>query len=117
MLWGAIPFPGHPGVVQIPAVQQEIHFRMPKLSSAQAARELARDTKMVGRKRAEMLLRQVEQASDKEQTRWDVFIPPALARRVGPAWILVRYGDSLAERIGFLEGLHVTKIVLPHGRS
>jgi hypothetical protein len=117
MLWGAIPLPGHPGIMQIPAVQQEIHFRIPKPSSAQAVRELVRDTKMVGRKRAEMLLRQVEQASDHEQTHWDVFVPQTLARRVGPAWILVRYGNSLAERIGFLEGLHVTKIVLPHGQG
>jgi hypothetical protein len=117
MLWGAIPLPGHPGIVQIPAVQQEIHFRIPKLSSARAARELAHDTKMVGRKQAETLLRQVEQASEEEQTQWDVFIPPTVARRVGPAWVLVRYGNSLAERIGFLEGLHVTKIMLPHGQS
>jgi hypothetical protein len=27
MLWGAIPVAGHPGIVQIPPVQQEIHFR------------------------------------------------------------------------------------------
>jgi hypothetical protein len=115
MLWGAIPLSGHPGVVQIPAVQREIHFRIPKLTSAQTARELAQDTKIVGRKRAETLLRQVEQAADKEQTYWEVLIPPTVARRVGPAWVLVRYGNSLAERIGFLDALHVTFRDAPGG--
>jgi|NGEPerStandDraft_8_1074529.scaffolds.fasta_scaffold23430_3 hypothetical protein len=55
MLWGAIPVAGHPGIVQIPPVQREIHFRLPSL--------------------------------------------------------------SLAQRIAFLEALHVTKIELPHGKS
>jgi hypothetical protein len=43
-----------------------------------------------------------------------VFIPPTVARRVGPAWVLVRYGSSLAQRIAFLQGLHVTLIRLGH---
>ena len=55
MLWGAIPVPGHPGMVEIPPVQQEIHYRFPRPSRAQAARELARDTKVGGRARAEQL--------------------------------------------------------------
>jgi hypothetical protein len=113
MLWGAIPVPGHPGMVEIPPVQQEVHYRFPRPSSAQAARELARDTKVGGRARAEQLLRQVEQLSGKERTAWDVFIPSTVARRVGPAWVLVRYGSSLAQRIGFLEALHVTKLKFP----
>ena len=114
MLWGAIPVPGHPGIVQIPAVQQEIHFRIAKPSNAQLARELARDTKMVGRARAETYVRQVEQAARTQQTFWSVFIPPTVARRVGAAWVLVRYGNSLAQRIRFLQALHVTKLELPH---
>ncbi|MGO9321538.1 MAG: hypothetical protein ACLQBY_12145 [Solirubrobacteraceae bacterium] len=117
-LWGAIPVPGHPGIVEIPPVQREIHFRIPKPSSAQVARELARDTKIAGRARAEALMRQVERAaSRKGETFWDVFVPPTVARRVGPAWLLVRYGDSLAQRIAFLDALHVTRIELPRARS
>lgn len=116
MLWGAIPLPGHPGMVEIPPVQQEIHFRIPKRSPAQVARELARDTKRVGRTRAEEDVRPAEQLSGKA-TFWEVFIPPTVARRVGPAWVLVRYGPSLAQRIAFLQALHVTKIALPHGRG
>jgi hypothetical protein len=108
--WGAIPLPGHPGIVQIPPVQQEFHFSLPKLSSAQAARDLAQVTKTEGRARAEQFLRQREQLSDKEQTYWDVLVPPTVARRVGPAWVLVRNGNSLAQRIAFLDGLRVTKI-------
>jgi hypothetical protein len=115
-LWGAIPVPGHPGIVQIPPVQREIHFRIPKPSSAQLARELARDTKIAGRARAEALIRQVERAASKQgETYWDVIVPPTVARRVGPAWVLVRDGNSLTQRIAFLDALHVTKIRLPHG--
>ena len=116
MLWDATPVPGHPGVIQIPPVQREIHFRIPKHSPAQVARELAVDTKKVGRTRTEEDVRPAEQLSGKA-TFWEVFIPPTVARRVGAAWVLVRYGNSLAERLRFLEALHVTKITLPHGQS
>jgi hypothetical protein len=47
---------------------------------------------------------------DKVQSFWQVLTPQTVARRVGPAWVLVREGRSLAARISFLEGLHVTKI-------
>jgi hypothetical protein len=116
MLWDAVPVPGHPGMVELPPVQQAVHYRFPRPSRAQAARELARDTRRGGRAQAEQLMRQVERLSGKEQTAWDVFIPSTVARRVGPAWVLVRYGNSLAQRIAFLEALHVTKIELPRSQ-
>jgi hypothetical protein len=116
MLWGAIPLPGHPGMVEIPPVQREIHFRIPKRSRAQVAQELAADAKKVGRARAEEDVRPAEQLAGKA-TFWEVFIPPTVARRVGSAWVLVRYGNSLAERIRFLQALHVTKLALSHGRD
>jgi hypothetical protein len=116
MLWGALPLPGHPGIVEIPPVQREIHFRIPKRTPAQVAREIDRDTRKVGRARAEEDVRPAEQLAGKA-TFWEVFIPPTVARRVGPAWVLVRYGNSLAERIRFLEALHVTKLALPHGHG
>jgi hypothetical protein len=115
MLWGAIPVPGHPGTVQIPPVEQEVHFNLPKRSRAQVARELARDTRRVGRARAQEEVKPAEQLSGKA-TYWDVFIPPTVARRVGPAWVLVREGNSLAERLRFLGALHVTKIELPRAQ-
>lgn len=114
MLWDAVPVPGHPGMVEIPPVQQEVHYYFPRPSRAQAARELARDTRIGGRARAEQLMRQVERLAGREQTAWDVFVPSTVARRVGPAWVLVRYGENLAQRIRFLEALHVTKLELPH---
>jgi hypothetical protein len=106
-LWGAIPVPGHPGIVEVPPVQREL--RLPGLSRAQASRILATDTGIVGRARAERILRESER-----RTMWDVFVPPTAARRAGPAWVLVRYGDSLARRISLLESLHVTKLEIPH---
>ncbi|MFI5004719.1 MAG: hypothetical protein ACHQE6_06870 [Solirubrobacterales bacterium] len=108
-LWGAIPVPGHPGIVEIPPVQRAFHLA--PLSPAEAARILAVDTKMRGRARAEQILRESER-----RTFWSVLVPPTVARRVGPAWLLVRDGDSLAQRLRFLEGLHVTKLTLPRSR-
>jgi len=105
-LWGAIPVPGHPGIVEIPPVQRAVH--LPPLSPAEATRILAIDTKTAGRARAEQILRESER-----RTFWEVFVPPTVARRVGPAWVLVRYGDSLGQRIAFLEALHLTKLKLP----
>lgn len=95
-------------------MQREVHIRFPRLSHKQAALELARATKRMGRTRALRNQRRVAQLAGKERTFWDVFIPSTVARRVGPAWVLVRYGNSLADRVRFLEALHVTKIELPH---
>jgi len=109
-LWGAIPVPGHPGIVEIPPVQRAIH--LPPLGAAQARRILAVDTRRGGRRRAEQILRESER-----RTFWDALVPATVARRVGPAWLLVRYGNSLAGRIRFLQALHVTRIALPRGHG
>jgi hypothetical protein len=106
-LWDAKPLAGHPGIVEIPPVERE--DRLPPLSSGEASRILALDTPKVGRTRAEQILRESER-----RTFWSVLVPPTIARRVGPAWLLVRDGDSLTQRIAFLQSLHVTKIALPH---
>ena len=112
MLWGAVPVVGHPGIVQIPPVQREVHFLFPHLSPAQVARQLSRDTKALGRTQALIDMRRQAQLAGKEQTHWDVFVPSTVARRVGAAWLLVRNGPNLARRIAFLESLHVTKLAL-----
>jgi hypothetical protein len=107
-LWGAVPLPGHPGIVEIPPVQREIHLQ--RLGAAAATRMLAIDTKRSGRAHAEQVLRESEQ-----RPVWDVFIPSTVARRVGPAWVIVRYGNSLAERTRFLDSLRITKLDLTRG--
>jgi hypothetical protein len=112
-LWGAIPLPGHPGILEIPPEQRINHYYFPLPSRAVLARELARDTKIGGRALAEERIGQVRRLAGKVQTYWEVLSPPTLARRVGPAWLLVRYGHSLAQRLAFLQALHVTKIELP----
>ncbi len=112
-LWGAIPVPGHPGIVEIPPVRLAQHVHIPMPGKAALARELARDTRMVGRARAQALIRQVLRAASRRgETVWDELIPPTVARRVGPAWLLVRYGASVAQRIAFLDSLHVTRMAL-----
>ncbi|MGD1056144.1 MAG: hypothetical protein ABR992_01890 [Solirubrobacteraceae bacterium] len=104
-LWGAVPVPGHPGIVEIPPVEREFH--LPPLSAAAAKRILVVDTKHGGRARAEQVLHESE-----HRTVWDVLVPAAVARRVGPAWLLVREGDSLQQRIAFLQSLHVTRMAI-----
>jgi hypothetical protein len=81
MLWGAVPLAGHPGIVRIPPLEREIHFRLPKYPG-------------------------------RELTSREVFVPPTVARRVGSAWLLVREGNSLAQRVALLDSLHVTKMDL-----
>lgn len=106
-LWGAIPAPGHPGIVEIPPIEREIH--LPPLGAAEAQRILAVDTKERGRAQAEQILRESE-----NRVVWDQLVPPGVARRVGPAWVLVNDGSSLTNRIAFLDSLHITKLTLPH---
>ena len=104
-LWGAIPVPGHPGIVEVPPIERAVH--LPALSAAQEHRILAVDTKSSGRAHAEQILHESER-----RTFWEVFVPPGVARRVGPAWVLVNDGSSLAKRIAFLDSLHVSKLEL-----
>jgi hypothetical protein len=104
-LWGAQPVPRHPGIVEIPPIEREFH--LPPLSAAQATRILTIDSKTRGRAAAEQILRESER-----RTVWDVLVAATVARRVGPAWLLVREGPSLAQRIAFLQSLHVTRMAL-----
>ncbi len=104
-LWGAVPVPGHPGIMEIPPVEREIH--LPPLSAAAAKRILAVDTKRAGRERAEQVLRESER-----RNIWQVFAPGTVARRAGPAWLLVREGNSLQQRLAFLQSLHVTRMTI-----
>jgi hypothetical protein len=83
MLWGAVALAGHPGAVRIPAVEREIHFRLPQYPG----RELASR---------------------------EVLTPPTVARRVGRAWVIVRDGRSLAQRISLLDSLRVTRMEISH---
>jgi hypothetical protein len=102
-LWGAVPVPGHPAIVQIPPVEREFH--LPPLSPTAAKRILAVDTKHIGRVRAEQVLHESQR-----RTFWEVFVPGTVARRVGPAWLLVREGNNLQQRIAFLQSLHVSRM-------
>ncbi|HUN77957.1 MAG TPA: hypothetical protein VMU32_03470 [Solirubrobacteraceae bacterium] len=43
-----------------------------------------------------------------ERTFTSVYVPRAVIRRVGPAWLVVRYGGSLAQRIDFLDSLRAS---------
>jgi hypothetical protein len=115
MLWGAVPLAGHPGFFEVPAVQQKDTIHFPRLTGAQLAKLLAHDTKVLGRARALERVRSVASLAGKQRTLWDVFVPLTVARRVGPAWLLVRYGGGLGEQVRFLEALRVTKLDLRAG--
>lgn len=45
------------------------------------------------------------QIHGRRRTFTAVYVPRAVMRRVGPAWLIVRYGGSLAQRIDFLDSL------------
>jgi hypothetical protein len=46
----------------------------------------------------------------RELSSRDVLVAPTVARRVGPAWVLVREGRGLAQRIALLDSLRVTRM-------
>jgi hypothetical protein len=94
-LWNARALPGHPGIVQVSA----FYGRRP--TAAQLAALRREDPTAVAR--AELAERPIA--------------PATLARREGDALLLVRYGRDLAERIAFLQSLHVTRIALPPSRG
>jgi hypothetical protein len=94
-LWNARALPGRPGIVQVSA----FYGRRPTTGQLAALRR--EDPTALAR--AELAERPIE--------------PATLARREGDALLLVRYGRDLAERIAFLQSLHVTRIALPPSRG
>lgn len=44
----------------------------------------------------------------RERTFASVYVPRAVIRRVGPAWLIVRNGGTLAQRVAFLDALRAT---------
>jgi hypothetical protein len=87
-LWNVTPLSGHPGVVRVHA----IYRRWEITGASRLRREHPRAATIV------------------EST----LEPPALARREGDAWLLVRYGRSTAERLRFLDALHIARMRLTH---
>lgn len=101
-LWGAAQLPGHPGVAWVPAVAE------PALTAAQVAADVRA---ILARRRPESRLdlaafAPARLASELAAVR--VLSPPVLARRVGPAWLLVRNGRTLAAQLAFLDALRLS---------
>ena len=106
-LWYTTPVPGHPGIVEIKPVQVHRKFILPSLAAL---------TRQAGHANADRRLATLEQFLKQAERShvWQVLAPAAVARRVGSAWLVVRDGNSLAQRIQFLNGLHITRLNLSH---
>ena len=109
-LWNATPLASHPGLFQIKPVQVRIQTQLNRFNQL----SLAALTRRIGRAAAErQIANQDRIIRQHERTHpWRVLAPAAVARRVGPAWLVVRYGNSLAQRIQFLNGLHTIRLDL-----
>jgi hypothetical protein len=83
-LWNVTPLTGHPGVVQIHGIYRRWNLTPAELKQRR---------------------REHPGAATFIETTLE---PPAVARRDGNAWLLVRYGRTLAERVRFLKSLHAT---------
>ncbi len=108
-LWGATPVPGHPGVVQVNPVGYETAPPPRNLASTLTA-EL---TPHYGKARARQMA--LRFAAYQRTHRWLGLAPGVVARRDGPAWLLVEDG-TLAQRLAFLDTLKITRLDLAQGR-
>jgi hypothetical protein len=99
-LWGSRPLAGHPGITVVAPVEDRA--QLPSLPPPL----LAQLTKRFGRARA---LRILAHAPRQTPT---VYAPGMIAKRVGPAWLVVRDGNSLAQRLQFLNGLRISRLNL-----
>lgn len=101
-LWGAVPLPGHPGVVRVPPVAE------PALTAAQVAAGvraiLARRSR---RHAAPGLAAYAPSRLASELAEVRVLAAPVLARRVGRAWVIVRNGTPAAQ-LAFLDTLRLS---------
>jgi hypothetical protein len=111
-LWGATPIPGHPGLVQVPPIQQSGVVPAHRLSPAVISRATARLTRRLGRARAQEMIRLFIARARVPHRYTDSIAPGIVARRVGNAWLLVEYG-SLAQQIAFLKTLTITRLDIP----
>jgi hypothetical protein len=100
-LWGAVPVPGHSGVVEIRA-RTAYPPRRAALRLGTAGQ--ARIAKQVGA--------QAERRLAAGYLPPIVIQPLTLARRVGAAWILVLNGGTLGNELRLLDGLKLSKLAL-----
>lgn len=94
-LWDAKPLPGHPGIMQIePAAFRHTSFTPASLAD---------------RERAQRQLAETHAPQSRLiDTGTSRLVPDTLARRIGNTWLLVRYGNSLKQRLALLDALKPT---------
>jgi hypothetical protein len=117
-LWNATALPRHPGIVEVKPVQQA--YKIKPLPTRLPASVIVAVSKREGKAAAaqqEARWQRTARAFNERhagRTTWRVYAPGALARRVGAAWLVVRDGSSLAQRLEFLDGLRVTRLDVGH---
>ena len=109
MLWNASRFPA-PGTRGDSTRAASNPLAHPAAQQGAAGAALAERTESFGRAKALQLQRHIAQQAGKEHPYLQVLVPPTVARRIGPAWLLVRYGNSPAQRIAFLRTLQTDRL-------
>jgi hypothetical protein len=113
-LWGATPVPGHPGLVQVPPIQESWVVPAHRLSPTTISQATARLTRRYGKTKAQQIIRHAIAFRRVPHRYRESLAPRIIARRVGNAWLLVENG-TLAEQIAFLNTLTITRLDIPGG--
>jgi hypothetical protein len=138
-LWNTTPIPGHPGIYEIKAVEYVTRTRIQRVSpldfvhftsttktrtpgppgpaTLRRIRALQQQAFKAHAKEYEHLAQLANRHAGQIRVNRTILAFPAVAKRVGSAWVVVRDGHTLADRIAFLEGLHLTRANLSTPRS
>jgi hypothetical protein len=107
-LWGAVPVPGHPGLVQLPPVR----FLQPPPPPGLVSTIEKNLRRHYGAARAKTIALRI--VAEVRANRRMTLAPGAVAERTRGAWLLVQFG-SLAQRLNFLKTLQLTRLDLKNG--
>jgi hypothetical protein len=116
-LWNTTPLAGHPGIVAVKAVAWNYRLRTTGLFAQLTSQRIAALKKRLGVAAADRWIARFERAQKRAELRHGLIrsitlAPPAVARRVGNAWLIVRGGANTAQRLQFLNALKVTRLNL-----
>ena len=121
-LWNATSTPGHAGVVEVKPVREVTTIRIQRVPSQLSPAFIAYLTEKFGKAGAAQREKGYERAAREQNRhvgqlrtiRTTTLAFAAVARKVGPAWLVVRGGASLSQRIRFLDSLRITRLDLGH---
>jgi hypothetical protein len=133
-LWNATPISDHAGMVDIKAVEYVTRTRISRVTP-QSLATFTLHTKPGERGNPKLIRAARQRAYNANKQHYErlaaernlragqilvtrrILAFPAVAERVGAAWIVVRDGHDLNDRIAFLSELHLTRLNLAEPRT